>query len=241
MNIVINYTNINDNLYIEILQVLTQFQIELGDLTISENIKHDVDNLLIPTNEDISFLKNIKEDVSIKILKNNFYYDILKKRHGELITNTLMLNGIPIDLTKNICLNFKKQHLEVNNFNFYIRESQFYINRLKIFLNILSYYYEFTFTINSKVKILNSLDVQILTPAQSDIYGISITQLIMALQRNRIPASDHIEKCFNPLYLQFEYSVNGIASLLEQSSSDVNLLSILKDNYKLHDFSDLFK
>lgn len=233
MNIVTDYSAINDEVINDIHKILYSKEIEYSDIILSEKLLDIDDNIIIPCVSNYNIFKSRSPNNNIKILKNRFYCDFILNNK-----NYQNYDVIPIDF--NMPSNRKRNCILHINFNFFIRESKNFSNRLKLLLGVLSYYCEFNYKINPITVRSDDINIQILTPAQNDIYGVSITQIIMALQRNRVPMSEQLEESLSDLYIRFDYTIPDMISLLS-NFSDCTPLSRLKNNFKTHDFSSLFE
>lgn len=233
MNIVADYSAINDEVINDIHKILYLKEIDYSDIILSDKLLDTLDNIIIPCASNYSIFKSRNPNKNIKILKNRFFCNFILNNK-----NYNNYDVIPIDF--NVPLNRKHNHILHINFNFFIRESKNFLNRLKLLLGVLSYYCEFNYKINPITVNSDDINIQILTPAQNDIYGVSITQIIMALQRNRVPMSEQLEESLSDLYIPFDYTISDMLSILS-NFSDCTPLSQLKNNFNTHDFSSLFE
>jgi hypothetical protein len=237
INIVCDLNLINSNLHTDILLYVERNKINLDDLILSSKPFKSYLNLFYINDINSYLISHIDDFPNSFILQNEFFLNLKNNLGCKKSLRILNHKSIEIAAIENIT-SYRKIN-SIQNISFYIREESPIRFKLEAFLKILSIYYDFNYSFNHNTP--NSLKIHVLTPAKDDIAGISITQIIMSLQRNQIPISFINENALDGLYVPYNFSLKSLELLLLSCSNKTINLNSIKNNFKNHDFSNLFK
>lgn len=235
INIVIDYNLENFDLHADILFLAENY--DLSEIKINNRPILNKLNLFYIIDAKSEIINKLSNNYEIKIFPNNFLLNLSNNSPNILINKILEYPVIKCD--NPIKRELYKKNKSIKNLSFFIREDSKLINIIESFLRIISIYYDFEWSFNNLIE--NSICIHVLTPAKDDINGISITQLIMSLQRNQFPISNIYEPVFENLYIPYELTLESFLNLIVNLSKGSYDLKSMKNLFENYDFSNLFK
>lgn len=237
INIVCDFNSPNSDLHTDFLFYIGDNHICLSDVTLSDKPKSGFKNILYITDIKSPLIDLLDGDYDIDVIQNNFYLCLDNNLSSKIINKIRKFENSTV--IKHLGGNFYKKKLLHHDFTFYIREDSRLVFKFECFLKIISIFYDFNWSINE--KIIGSIEVHVLTPAKSDIKGISITQLIMSYQKNQYPISHIDENVFDGLYIPYNFTLDSIESLLINITNGTFNLEVFRHKFNSHDFCNLFE